>query len=118
MLCPEMWAFELLIILSGYVGVSEQAVMVVSFNLTGVCWSFPLGSSEAAAAVVGNSMGENDPALAKKYLRLTTLITIPACLALIATMFFGREWVAGLYFEADSAEYSLLTSVMCVTAVE
>ena len=59
MLLPEWWAFEFLIIMAGYIGVKDQAVMVVSLNLLGLMWMFPLGFSEAAAAVVGNSMGEN-----------------------------------------------------------
>jgi len=118
MLCPEWWAFELLIILSGYIGVNDQAVMVVSLNLVGILFMFPLGFNEAAAAVVGNSMGENNPDLAKKYLKLTTFIAIPTCLVLILTVTLMRYQIAALYFKPDSTEYLLLSSIMVVTAVE
>jgi len=118
MLCPEWWAFEGLIILSGYIGVNDQAVMVVSFNLIGIIYMFPMGFSEAAAAVVGNSMGENNPEMAKKYIKLTTFIATPTCLVLILIVTLLRNQIAALYFKPDSPEYLLLTSVMLVTAIE
>ena len=59
MLVPEWWAFEFLIILAGFLDVKDQAVMVVSLSLLGILFMLPTGFSEAAAAVVGNSIGEN-----------------------------------------------------------
>jgi len=34
MLCSEWWAFEIITLMSGYLGVNEQAVIVVLFNLS------------------------------------------------------------------------------------
>lgn len=43
MLIPEWWAFEFLTIMAGWIGVDEQAVMVVVFNLIALFFMVPMG---------------------------------------------------------------------------
>ena len=43
MLCPDWWSFEIIIIMSGWIGVNEQATMVVLFQLISMMYMVPMG---------------------------------------------------------------------------
>ena len=76
MLCAEWWCFEIAVILSGILGVIEQAVFVITFNVIAQLFMFPMGIQEASCALIGNEIGANNPKLAKKYCRVITLIAV------------------------------------------
>lgn len=65
MLCFEWWAFELLAIFTGLLGVSELAAEVVIINMISFIFMLPLGISYSASALTGNSLGEGKIKLAK-----------------------------------------------------
>ena len=54
MLCAEWWAFEILILLSGIIGVQEQAVLVIQFTIMCMTYMINLGIQEASATLIGN----------------------------------------------------------------
>lgn len=58
MLCFEWWAFELLAIFTGLIGVNELAAEVVIINMVTFIFMLPLGISYAASALTGNFLGE------------------------------------------------------------
>jgi len=58
MLCFEWWAFELLAIFTGLLGVKDLAAEVVIINIVSFIFMLPLGISYAASALVGNKLGE------------------------------------------------------------
>jgi multidrug resistance protein, MATE family len=43
MICAEWWYFELLTLTAGYLGVNEQAIMVILINLGGFMWMLAMG---------------------------------------------------------------------------
>ena len=43
MLCAEWWSFELTVILAGILGVIEQAVFIITFNVIAQLFMFPMG---------------------------------------------------------------------------
>lgn len=43
MLCLEWWAFEAMTLLTGYIGVDEQAAQIIMFNIIGILFMFALG---------------------------------------------------------------------------
>lgn len=57
MLCFEWWAFELLAIFTGYMGVEALAAEVVIINLVSTIFMMPLGISFAASSLTGNFIG-------------------------------------------------------------
>jgi MATE family multidrug resistance protein len=118
MMCPEWWAFEVLTILSGLVGVNEQAVMVIAMNIVTILEMPALGFSEAAATVVGNSMGENDPALAKRYLRVSSFVSLPVIYFFASMTFLFRPQIASLYFEDGSELQIMLADVLKIVCLE
>ena len=54
MMCAEWWAFEILSILAGILGVVELASQTINFNMIALLFMIPLGIQEAACAIIGN----------------------------------------------------------------
>ena len=52
--------------------------------------------------MIGNSIGERNPSLAKKYYKLTAVIALSTCWISALLVYFGRKGVAALYFNVDS----------------
>ena len=67
MLCFEWWAFELLAIFTGLLGVNELAAEVVIINMVSFIFMLPLGISYSASALTGNYLGEGKIDLAKPH---------------------------------------------------
>ena len=76
MLCFEWWAFELLAIFSGYLGVVQLAAEVVVINMITFIFMMPLGVSYAASCLVGNYIGERRISLAKRFANYTILFDV------------------------------------------
>ena len=66
MLCFEWWAFELLAIFTGYLGVKALAAEVVIINMITFIFMLPLGISYAASAFTGKYLGMRKIKSAKK----------------------------------------------------
>ena len=76
MTCSEWWAFEIMVILAGILGITEQAVNVILFNIIAVLYMAPVGMQEASCALIGNEIGANNPKLAKKYGKVISTIAL------------------------------------------
>lgn len=76
MLCFEWWAFELLAIFTGLLGVNELAAEVVIINMVSFIFMLPLGISYSASALTGNFLGEGKIDLAKRFAKLTIYLDI------------------------------------------
>jgi len=97
MLCAEWWAFEVLILLAGYIGVVEQAAQILLFNMIALMFMVALGMQEATCALVGNSVGENNIPQAKRFFRISFAISSMAIILVIVLVFFTREQITRLY---------------------
>ena len=75
------------------------------------------GLGQAACVVVGNSIGSNDVSLAKKYFRLTILITLGIILTVSATVLLNDELIVSL-FTKDADIYDLTISVIPIVALK
>lgn len=53
MLMLEWWAYEVMTLLSGYIGVNEQASQVVIMNIIALLFMIALGLNQAASATIG-----------------------------------------------------------------
>jgi MATE family multidrug resistance protein len=87
MLCFEWWAFELLAIFTGLIGVNELAAEVVIINMISFIFMLPLGISYSASALTGNYLGEGKIDLAKRFATLTVVFDI--ILTTIIVIFMG-----------------------------
>ena len=100
MMCAEWWAFEILVVLSGTLGVPEQASQVLVASLNSILFMAPLGVQEATTALVGNCIGANNVPLAKRFFSLIYKINTLMCITLSTITFFAR-WQIVAFFTAE-----------------
>lgn len=93
----EYTAFGLTGVLIGMLGVDQMAGHQVALNLASLTYMVPLGVSAAAAVLVGQAVGRDDPLAARRSAR-TALIVGAGFMLVTAAMFLTMPRVfAGLY---------------------
>ncbi|CAI2363767.1 unnamed protein product [Moneuplotes crassus] len=97
MLCLEWWSFEVLSLFAGFLGVNELAANVVLFNTLAVFFVIPNGTGYAISALVGNSLGEGNPAKAKRYYLISIMWVVFLTAIIIVVMIVLREDIAFIY---------------------
>ena len=75
MVCASWWAFEILTILAGLIGVSEQAAQTLITTLSGLIIQIPSGLAEGVCAVSGNCIGASNVTLGKRFVSLVAKVT-------------------------------------------
>lgn len=80
-------------------GNDAMAAHQVAMNIMGLSFSFGDGLQAAAVALLGRSMGQNDPELAKRY--GATCQKVGMCISAVLALFyfFGARPLYSLYFE-------------------
>ena len=97
MLCFEWWAFELLAIFTGLIGVKDLAAEVVIINIVTFIFMLPLGISYAASALTGVYLGERRIILAKRYATLTIVVDVILTSIIVALLGIFQQEVAELF---------------------
>jgi len=75
MLCLEWWAFEAMVLMSGYIGVDEQATQIILLNIIGLCFFLALGLQQAATSCIGHEIGVGNVAQAKKFYQVSQQVS-------------------------------------------
>jgi MATE family multidrug resistance protein len=101
MLCFEWWAFELLAIFSGLLGVTALASEVVVINMVTFIFMLPLGISYSASALVGNYLGEGNIRDAKIYASLTIVLNVILTSIIVIIIGFNKRSLAALFTQRE-----------------
>ena len=111
----EWWVYELQSIIAGWLGVAELAAFVVCCNIEVLLFMIPLGIQQAAAVLVGNSLGTDNPILAIQYAQLSVAMgaMVAICVSLFILQF--RDNLARIYTQ-DPLVLSILTSALVLVA--
>jgi Na+-driven multidrug efflux pump len=91
MLCFEWWAFEILALFTGLLGVDQLATEVVIINLISFIFMLPLGISYSASALTGNYIGEGKIDLAKYFAKITVIFDILCTLVIIIVLWIFKD---------------------------
>lgn len=67
MLALEWWAFEVMTLMAGVLGVTDQAAQIVIINISALMFMLALGAQQSAVATIGPEIGRFRIDLAKKY---------------------------------------------------
>ena len=97
MLCFEWWAFELLALFTGLLGVDQLAAEVVIINLISFIFMLPLGISYSASALTGNYIGEGKIDLAKKFAKMTVIFDIFCTTIIVILLYVFKDGVTQLF---------------------
>jgi len=97
MLCFEWWAFELLAIFTGLLGVKDLAAEVVIINIVTFIFMMPLGISYAASALTGNFLGKTDIVNAKSFATLAVVFNIILTTIIVIIFWSCTEGISKLF---------------------
>lgn len=82
-------------------GTNAMAAHQVSMNLMSLAFSFGDGLQAAAVALIGRSLGEQKPELAKSYGSTCRIMGLCISILLGLVYLFGGEWLFGLFFPKE-----------------
>ncbi len=88
-------------LMAANLGNDAMAAHQVGMNLMGLSFSFGDGLQSTAVALIGRSLGANDPDLAKEYGRTCRMIGAIIAVVLTFVYFFGARPLCSLFFEEE-----------------
>jgi MATE family multidrug resistance protein len=89
MLCLDWWVFEVMIVICGSFGVTDQAALIVVMNLATLMFRIAQGLEQASSSLIGKSIGMGSLYEAKQYYKLLTIVNIIFLCGLIASLYFS-----------------------------
>lgn len=105
--------FMMTSLMAAHQGNDAMAAHQVAMNIMGLSFSFGDGLQAAAVALIGRSLGENDPDLAKKYGSTCRKVGLSISAVLAVVYFFGARPLYGLFF-AEAEIVSIGVGIMRV----
>eukprot|EP00758_Cryptobia_borreli_P017056 Tbor_TRINITY_DN6158_c0_g2::TRINITY_DN6158_c0_g2_i8::g.22038::m.22038/K03327/TC.MATE, SLC47A, norM, mdtK, dinF; multidrug resistance protein, MATE family len=100
--CSEWWAFEVLYIISASIGVHVIAEFSLFSTISLSMFSVSVAVSVAASVRVGNSLGANQPDLARQYAIISMYMSTFIAIINGITVYIFRRQIAAL-FTSDEA---------------
>lgn len=83
-------------------GNDAMAAHQVAMNIMGLSFAFGDGLQSTAVALIGRSLGAEDPDLAKEYGRTCRMVGIIIAIVLTIVYFFGAKPLCNLFFEEQT----------------
>ena len=93
----EWWSFELSTIICAFISVDMLAAQSVMVNYILMMYMVSLGSSNAIATLVGNSIGMNEPRLARLFARDGIILALSISLFLVSLSAIFRNFLLSLF---------------------
>ena len=114
MVCSEWWVHESMVLIAGTLGVDEQASQVILSNISQQIFMLPLGLGFATCTVVGNAIGEGNPRLAKRYLKMTCTAVLVILVTFSTILTLSKSTVVRLF---SNEEDELSIAIMAVIPI-
>ena len=100
MICSEWWAFEIVAVLSGIIGVQALAANTIFIQVLATIFMVPLGIQEATCCIIGNCIGANNVPLAKRFFKLISTCALIMITLVSMTVILTRTQIIEI-FTAD-----------------
>mmetsp|Transcript_90895 Transcript_90895/g.261946 ORF Transcript_90895/g.261946 Transcript_90895/m.261946 type:complete len:505 (-) Transcript_90895:101-1615(-) len=95
--CSEWWYWEITALIVGYLGHEALAAHVTTQNILTLAEMVTFGLSTAAAALVGNAMGEGKPRVAKETAWCVVVVALCCWAAIAIAITFGHSVVTSMF---------------------
>jgi multidrug resistance protein, MATE family len=112
----EFGAFAAIALLMGRLGTIQVAGHQVAINLASLTFMVPLGIGSAAAVLVGNAVGRNDPESARRSARTAVACSV-AFMSLTAMLFLILPGFLGRLYTSDAAVLVVAMSLIPIAGV-
>ncbi|XP_017618066.1 protein DETOXIFICATION 18-like [Gossypium arboreum] len=104
MICLEVWAFEILVVLAGLMPNSEISTSLVAIcvNTEAIAFMITIGLSAATSTRVSNELGAGNPNQAKHAMEVTLKLSILLAVAVVVSLALGHDIWAGFFSDSHS----------------
>ncbi|MFQ6669036.1 hypothetical protein Gotur_034439 [Gossypium turneri] len=104
MICLEVWAFEILVVLAGLMPNSEISTSLVAIcvNTEAIAFMITIGLSAATSTRVSNELGAGNPNQAKHAMVVTLKLSILLAVAVVVSLSLGHDIWAGFFSDSHS----------------
>lgn len=109
--------FMLTAIMAADMGTDSMAAHQVGMNIMGLSFSFGDGLQAAAVALIGRSLGEGKPELAKEYGRTCKMLGGCISVVLAVVYFMGAGWLYRKFFRDEEEVVAIGVRIMYVVIV-
>nr|QJD20792.1 multidrug and toxic compound extrusion 2 [Datisca glomerata] len=118
MVCLEMWSFELMVLLAGFLPNPqlETSVLSICLNTAAVFWMIPFGLSSAVSTRVSNELGGGRP----KTARLAVLVVLVTAITeglLVGAVFILIRNIWGYAYSNEVEVVKYISNMMPILAV-
>ena len=105
MLLFQWWAFEIIYLYCGWLGIKQLAASVIMINISVMMFLIPLGIAVWATNLVGNYLGANKPNKARifSYASITFGIWTESVLLILFLVF--KDWIISIYSVDEDVVY-------------
>jgi MATE family multidrug resistance protein len=93
----DNWIWELMVLISGYLGVQEQAATIIIMQIVVVSYLCSTGFEQAAATLVGQQIGKGDLKTAKAYYRSIQLVSGFSLMITCVSIFIMRDEMINIF---------------------
>lgn len=118
MICLEIWTFEMMVLLGGFLPNPklETSVLSISLNTCSVIFMLPLGISGAVSTRVSNELGAGRPHLAKLAVCVSTALVGIEGISAACLLIFGRN-IWGYCYSTEEEVVKYVGQMMLLLSV-
>eukprot|EP00668_Euglena_longa_P001703 GGOE01002009.1.p1 GENE.GGOE01002009.1~~GGOE01002009.1.p1 ORF type:complete len:312 (+),score=85.26 GGOE01002009.1:544-1479(+) len=100
-LCLEWWAYEVITLQAGLLGTTALAAVTISMQLSLVLWMVPFSTSIAVSVRVGQHLGANNGAAARRSCSVALAVMAMAATFNASVMVLARHWWARAFTSSE-----------------
>jgi len=97
MLMLDWGAFEILVLLSGLIGVDDQAACILVMNIVLLAYIFSEGFDTAACTLVGNQIGAGDLQMARQYYKSLQVVMALSVGSISVFVYLSKEYLVSIF---------------------
>ena len=109
----DWWVWELMVLISGYLGVVEQASCILIMQICALSYQVAIGLEQASCTLIGRQIGKGDVPKAKQFYKTFQRITAAMVATTSLLVYFFKEKIVSL-FTGDQSVQSTAASVIWI----
>ena len=108
-------AFEILVLISGFLGVIEQASCILIMNIVVLAYMVAEGFDTAACTLVGQAIGAGDTSLALNYFHTMQIITGIVIGFMAILVYFQKENIVTIFTDLKDVQDMVLSVIWLIS---
>lgn len=93
--------FEIMTLMCGYIGVTEQATQIILFNVLQVMFQVPYGIQQASCALIGHAIGDENVPLGRRIYKCVMIFTVLADIIEWSLLYYFRKYFCSVFTSED-----------------